>query len=1208
MSTISARTADPTAETPQTTAPLAALLDQFASAGDLTAVRTLMDEGAETGEGGSVVAPTALFPLAVADLARQATAESPLVVITPTTRAAEDVRAVLSATVGTDHLAELPAWETLPHERLSPRADTVARRLSTLRRIAHPDTEQPVHVLLMPVRSLLQPIATGLGDLRPVRAAVGDDYPLDDLVRDLVDAAYARVDMVERRGEFAVRGGILDVFPPTEPHPVRVDLFGDEIDEVSYFSVADQRSLEAVEGGLDAPPCREILLTPQVRERARAMAEELPGVRDLLLRIADGTAAEGMESLSPVLVEEMEQVADVLPAGSRFLILDPEKVRARAEELVATTDEFLAAAWSSAAAGGGLPIDVGAASFVPLSEAKGHARAGGRPWVTLSGFGLDTDVDVTARSTTHPGYSGRPGDAAKDLEQRRKDGWSIIATMVGPGGARHATENLRAEGLPAVYAPQLEDPVAPGEAVVTVGPFAEGLIDEDAKLVLVSERDLTGKSGARRSEERRIPSRRRNVVDPLQLRPGDHVVHAHHGVGRFVEMTSRTVGTGAKRTTREYLVIEYAPSKKGQPGDRLYVPSDQLDQVTKYVGGEEPSVNRMGGSDWAKTKSKARKAIREIADELVRLYSARQTAPGHAFGPDTPWQRELEDSFEFVETPDQMSTIDDVKADMEKTVPMDRLILGDVGYGKTEVAVRAAFKAVQDGKQVALIAPTTLLAQQHLETFTERYTGFPVTVRGLSRFQSPADSERTIEGLREGSVDVVIGTHRLLTGNVRFKDLGLLIIDEEQRFGVEHKETLKALRTDVDVLAMSATPIPRTLEMAVTGIREMSILSTPPEERHPVLTYVGAQEDKQITAAIRRELLREGQVFYIHNRVEDIDRVAAHLRELVPDARVQVAHGKMNEAQLERVIIDFWERDFDVLVCTTIVETGLDIANANTLIVENADKFGLSQLHQLRGRVGRSNERAYSYFLYNASKPLTETAHDRLTTLATNTDLGAGMQVAMKDLEIRGAGNLLGGEQSGHIAGVGFDLYVRMVGEAVAAFRGEGKAPEKEIRVELPLDAHIPHDYIGSERLRLEAYSKLSAVREIAEIDQIRAELTDRYGAPPPPVEVLLDVARFRIDARAAGVDEVQAQGKMIRFAHLEVPDSAAMRMKRLYPGTLLKPATRQVLVPRPMTSRLGGTELRDHELLEWARGVLRTLVPAAAEQIARPTVQGTAQ
>ncbi|WP_422117631.1 transcription-repair coupling factor [Brachybacterium sp. UNK5269] len=1188
--------------------PLGPLLDQLADGADLTAVRALVAEGTESGDGGSMVAATGLFPFVVADLARRSTAEQPLVVVTPTTRAGEDLRAALSALVGTAHLAELPAWETLPHERLSPRADTVAKRLATLRRIAHPETEDPVHVLLMPVRSLLQPIAKGLGDLTPVRAAVGDTYPLEDLERDLVGAAYVRVDMVEKRGEFAVRGGILDVFPPTEPHPVRVDLFGDEVDDVRYFSVADQRSLDPAPRGLDAPPCREILLTPAVRERARARAEELPGVRDLLLRIADGIAAEGMESLSPVLVDGMEQVADVLPAGARFLLLDPEKARARAEELVATTDEFRAAAWSSAAAGGGLPIDVGAASFVPLSEAKGHAREGGRAWFTLAAFGLDGEVDLTTSARTHPGYSGKPGDAARDLEQRRQDGWSVVATMVGPGGARHVSENLRAEGLPAVFAPELEHPVAPGEAVVSVGPFPEGLIAEDLKLVLASERDLTGKSGARRGEERRMPSKRRNVVDPLQLRPGDHVVHAHHGVGRFVEMTSRTVGSGAKRATREYLVIEYAASKKGQPGDRLYVPSDQLDQVTKYVGGEDPSVNRMGGADWAKTKSRARKAIREIADELVRLYSARQSAPGHAFSPDTPWQRELEDAFEFVETPDQLVTIEDVKADMEKPVPMDRLILGDVGYGKTEIAVRAAFKAVQDGKQVAVLAPTTLLAQQHLDTFTERYTGFPVVVRGLSRFQNPADSAATVEGLADGTVDVVIGTHRLLTGNVRFKDLGLLIIDEEQRFGVEHKETLKALRSNVDVLSMSATPIPRTLEMAVTGIRELSILATPPEERHPVLTYVGAQDDKQITAAIRRELLREGQVFYIHNRVEDIDRVAAHLRELVPDARVRVAHGKMNEHQLERVIVDFWEREFDVLVCTTIVETGLDIANANTLIVENADKFGLSQLHQLRGRVGRSSERAYAYFLYGASKPLTELAHDRLTTLATNTDLGAGMKVAMKDLEIRGAGNLLGGEQSGHIAGVGFDLYVRMVGEAVSAFRGEGRAPEKEIRVELPLDAHVPHDYIGSERLRLEAYAKLSAVREVSEIDQIRSELTDRYGTPPAPVEVLLDVARFRIDARAAGIEEITAQGKMIRFAHLDVPDSAAMRMKRLYPGTVLKPATRQVLVPRPTTSRLGGTELRDHELLEWARTVLTTLVPAAAEQMTRPTLQASAQ
>ena len=482
------------------------------------------------------------------------------------------------------------------------------------------------------------------------------------------------------------------------------------------------------------------------------------------------------------------------------------------------------------------------------------------------------------------------------------------------------------------------------------------------------------------------------------------------------------------------------PGKRGQPGDRLYVPTDQLDQVTKYVGGEEPTLNKMGGSDWTRTKSRAKRYVKQIAADLIRLYSARQATKGHAFSADTPWQRELEEAFAYVETPDQLSSIDEVKADMEKQVPMDRLISGDVGYGKTEIAVRAAFKAIQDGKQVAILVPTTLLVSQHYQTFSERYAQFPVRVKALSRFQSDKEAKDVVDGLADGAVDIVIGTHRLLGKDIRFKDLGLVVVDEEQRFGVEHKELLKTMRTAVDVLSMSATPIPRTLEMAVTGIREMSTLATPPEERHPILTFVGAYDEKQITAAIRRELLREGQVFFIHNKVSSIERAASRLRELVPEARITTAHGKLGEHRLEQVVEDFWQKRSDVLVCTTIVETGLDISNANTLIVERADMLGLSQLHQLRGRVGRGRERAYAYFLYPPEKPLTETAHDRLRTIASHTDLGAGIQVAMKDLEIRGAGNLLGGEQSGHIAGVGFDLYVRLIGEAVADFRGEADA------------------------------------------------------------------------------------------------------------------------------------------------------------------------
>ncbi|MEX0913843.1 MAG: transcription-repair coupling factor, partial [Demequina sp.] len=706
----------------------------------------------------------------------------------------------------------------------------------------------------------------------------------------------------------------------------------------------------------------------------------------------------------------------------------------------------------------------------------------------------------------------------------------------------------------------------------------------DARLMILTESDLTGRRATQAGPKVKIASRRRNAVDPLQLRPGDFVVHEAHGVGKFVELTQRTV----RGIEREYLVIEYAASRRGAPADRLSVPTDQLDQITKYVGGETPAVNKMGGSDWAKTKGRARKAVKEIAAELIRLYSARMATRGREFGPDTPWQRELEEAFEYVETPDQLSTIDEVKADMEKAVPMDRLICGDVGFGKTEVAVRAAFKAIQDGTQVAVLCPTTLLVKQHYDTFSERLAQFPVKVAALSRFQSDKEAKEIIAGLADGSIDLVIGTHRLITGAVRFKDLGMIIVDEEQRFGVEHKETLKAMRTNVDVLAMSATPIPRTLEMAVTGIREMSTLATPPEDRHPILTYVGPHEDAQIIAAVRRELLRDGQVFFIHNSVSTINRAAATLAELVPEARIAVAHGQMSEKQLEQVIVDYYDRQYDVLVCTTIVETGLDITNANTLIVERADTFGLSQLHQLRGRVGRGRERAYAYFLYRPEKTLTELAHDRLQTIAAHTDLGSGMAVAMKDLEIRGAGNLLGGEQSGHIEGVGFDLYVRMVGEAVAGFKGAGEEERAPVTIDLPIDAHIPSDYIGHERLRLEAYRKIAEAADDDILSAIEEELHDRYGVSPEPVQHLFALARLRLEVRAAGLTDVVAQGKYVRFSPLELPDSAALRINRLYPGTLIKPAVRQVMVPAPTTGRIGGAPVEGPEVLDWVRQVMQ--------------------
>jgi transcription-repair coupling factor (superfamily II helicase) len=1148
----------------------------------------------------------------------------PLVVITATGREADEMAGALRCYLPYDAVATLPAWETLPHERLSPRADTVARRLAVFRRLAHPTAEgmtAQIRVLVMPIRAALQPVVQGLGDLEPVRLLTGDRADLTEVAESLSAAAYARVDMVERRGEFAVRGGILDVFPPTEAHPLRVEFWGDEVEEIRWFAVADQRSLEVAEQGLWAPPCRELLLTERVKERALALRDQLPGAAEMLEKMSVGIAVEGMESLAPALVDNMIPVLDMIPSDSLVVLSDPEKIRRRAFDLVSTTEEFLAAAWTGAAAGGSTPLDLSAASFFTLEQVEYLSTQRSLGWWNFASFGIGgapTAEGVNAlaedeleaqlfESLVVDGLEPVPvvRIGARDIEPYRGDleralddvhtlqraGWKLIMATEGPGPAKRMVEQFGSQDTPARLDQELGGEIEPGIVHVIPALTGTGFVATDLKLALFSEADLTGRGGTSTREMRTMPSKRRNVVDPLQLRTGDFVVHEQHGVGKFIELTQRKLGGSANAAMREYMVIEYAASRKGQPADRLFVPMDQLDQITKYTGGESPTVNKMGGADWQKTKSRARKAIREIASELVRLYSARQATKGFAFSPDTPWQRELEDAFAYIETPDQLATIDEVKADMEREMPMDRLVCGDVGYGKTEIAVRAAFKAVQDGKQVAVLVPTTLLVQQHYDTFSERYAGFPVTVKALSRFQTDKEAKAVLDDLSKGKVDVIIGTHRLLSGTVHFKDLGLVIIDEEQRFGVEHKETLKQLRTNVDVLAMSATPIPRTLEMAVTGIREMSTLATPPEERHPVLTYVGAYEDKQIIAAIRRELLREGQVFYVHNKVDSINRTASKLMELVPEARVRVAHGKMNEHELEQVIMDFWEKKFDVLVSTTIIETGLDISNANTLIVERSDRLGLSQLHQLRGRVGRGRDRAYAYFLYPPEKPLTETAHDRLATIAANTDLGSGMAVALKDLEIRGAGNLLGGEQSGQIAGVGFDLYVRMVGEAVSAFKGEYKQEVPEVSIELPIDAHIPHEYIAHERLRLEAYRKIAEATDEVQLEHIREELLDRYGLLPEAVGNLFIVASFRNFVRESGVHDVTVQGKYVRFAPVELAESATMRLKRIYPGSMIKPAVRTILVPYPTTSRIGGKPLRGEEIVEWARQLIRIIV-----------------
>jgi transcription-repair coupling factor (superfamily II helicase) len=1227
--------------------------------------------------GGDLIAPPSLRPLLVAaltdrgasgsaaahDRAEPAAAEpegepasgvSPagepgagrfILAVTATAREAEDLTAALTSLLPPETVGYFPAWETLPHEALSPRSDTSGQRLAVLRRLVHPDPSDPrtgpLLVVTAPVRSLLQPMPGGLGDLVPVSLAPGQQADLEEVVTRLVEIGYARTELVEKRGELAVRGGILDVFPPTEEHPLRIDFWGDEIEEIRYFKVTDQRSLEIAPDGLWAPPCRELLLTPGVRARAKELASEWPGLGEVLSKLADGITVEGMEAFAPTLCDRMELLLDYVPAGGLVVACDPERVRARAADLVSTSQEFLEASWVNAAAGGQVPIDLGGAAFRAIADIRRSASDLGIPWWTITPFagadapvaspaaavvaaiaGADEDEDSRAERPSFRIAAQAPeayrGDTARvlaDVSRWVSDQWRVVLVTEGPGPAQRLAEMLRGEGIGARGSADwaLAGEPEAGLASIATGLLETGFVWPSVRLAVLAEADLAGQRQSVRREDRRMPSKRRGGIDPLQLTPGDYIVHEQHGVGRYVEMTSRTI----QGATRDYLVIEYAPSKRGQPPDRLYLPTDQLDEVTRYSGGEAPALHRLGGADWAKAKGRARKAVRDIAAGLIQLYQARMASPGHAFGPDTPWQHELEDAFPYVETPDQLAAVDEVKADMEKAVPMDRLICGDVGYGKTEIAVRAAFKAVQDGRQVVILAPTTLLAAQHFATFSERYAPFPVVIKPMSRFQTDKEVAETLAGLAEGKVDVVIGTHRLLSPETRFDRLGLVIIDEEQRFGVEQKEYLKQLRTEVDVLAMSATPIPRTLEMGISGIREMSTILTPPEERHPVLTSVGPYDERQIAAAIRRELLRDGQAFFVHNRVSSINKVAARIAELVPEARVGVGHGQMNEHTLEKIMSQFVEREFDVLVATTIVESGLDIPNANTLIVDRADVYGLPALHQLRGRVGRSRERGYAYFLYPPEKPLTETAHERLSTLQQHSGVGAGMHIALKDLEIRGAGNLLGGEQSGHVAAVGFDLYVKMIGEAVRELRGDGPADRPEVRIELPVDANIPHDYVTGERLRLEAYTRIAAVDSAADINAVREELTDRFGPLPPQVETLLTVARLRSLARRAQLTDITQQGNHIRFSPVELPDSRQVRVQRLYPRTLLKAAVRTMLVPVPkaapgtragsgstragtgQTVSLGAPPLRDTELLAWCEELIEAVLVDSAERSA---------
>jgi transcription-repair coupling factor (superfamily II helicase) len=1080
----------------------------------------------------AVAVPEPARALFVAALARTTT-RRPLLVAVATVAEAERIVHDLSRYLGEGATVELfPSWETLPFERVSPSLETMGRRLRVLWRLRVTGAHLP-DVVVAPVRALVQRLGPHVEDFDPIRIRPGDQIDRDELVARLVGFGYRREYQVEARGEIAVRGSIVDVYPTTDDHPVRIDLWGDEVDRLSSFSIADQRSTDEV-GEAWLFPARELLPTPEARERADALAAREPWGREHWDRLADGQVFDGMESWLPWLSDREHLLPDLLPDDALVLLVEPKRTRDRAQELLDEETDLgatLAATWG-ATNGRDFPR-----LSLPFDRLLAHTRAG----VTALLASPESPATPHLAATGFDPVVGDTEALTRRLRVLRENGSRVVLAADGQGTAGRLQDVLAGEGVPAIAG------VAQGEIGIVVAPLDRGVVVPSAQLAVIAEADLTG----RRRVHRRPRGARRGADFYDALEPGDFVVHHQHGVARYVGMTKRAIGG----VERDYLLLEY------RGGDKLYVPTDQVGAVRRYTGGDTPTLSRMGGADWEKTRARVRSAVREIAQELVLLYRQRLATPGHAFGPDTPWQREIEEAFPYEETPDQAQAIADVKADMERPVPMDRLVCGDVGYGKTEVAIRATFKAVQDGKQVAVLVPTTLLANQHTQTFRERFANYPVRVEVLSRFLTDREQAAVVEGVGDGSVDVVIATHRLLSGDVKFHDLGLLVVDEEQRFGVQHKELIKQLRADVDVLTLTATPIPRTLEMSLTGIRDLSLVNTPPEDRQPILTYVGEYDDRAAAEAIRRELLREGQAFFVHNRVQDIDYVHEQLRELVPEARIGVAHGQMDEGRLERVVQDFWEREYDVLVCTTIVESGLDIPTVNTLVVDRSDLLGLAQLYQLRGRVGRRGQRAYAYLFHPRNRSLTEEAYERLKTIGEFTDLGSGFKIAMRDLEIRGAGNLLGAVQSGHIAAVGFDMYTELVTEAVGELTGRLPPEPVEVTIDVPVDAYLPDDYVARDDVRMEAYRRLAAVTSPADVEDIRAEWQDRYGPPPAPAAALLEVARLRVECVRTGVHSLSVQRGVARILGLDLRESQKIRLRRLVPGAVAK-ADGEVAVP----------------------------------------------
>ena len=1086
----------------------------------------------------SIVCADHTWPLLLSGLA-QRTSDEIVVVATPTGLMAGQLHDDLVAFLPERDVALFPAWETLPFERVSPNVETMGKRLEVLWRIKN---DRP-KIIVTGVRALLQHLSNTV--VEPLVVKQKTQVDMDELIVTLARFGYRREELVEHRGEFARRGSIIDVFPSTSDTPVRIDLWGDEVDRLTAFNVNDQRSTEDLDT-VQIFPARELIINSDVATRAQDLIAKEPWGQENWERIAQGATFDGMESWLPWVATDSEVLTSVCAKAAplHIVLIEPRRMRDRARDLIAEEDDLaraLASTWSRDPDQKYPRLHSEIESFLENTNAESI--------ISLSPV-ADSPRATSIETSTWGQATGDTEALANRILRLVTKKFRVVIAADTQSSAQRFFEVLTLEGVTVRSLEQNPSSISSPGVSIVVAPLHNGCIINAHDLALITESDLTGR---RRTHRHTKPVKRSSSSIFEDLKPGDYVVHHVHGVGRYLGMSKQSMGG----VERDYMQLQYN-------NGNLYVPTDHIDAIRQYIGGETPTLNRMGGSDFARAKARVRSAVREIAQELVVLYQRRVSAAGHAFASDTAWQHEMEAAFPFVETPDQRIAITDTKSDMEREVPMDRLVCGDVGFGKTEVAVRAAFKCIQEGKQVAVLVPTTLLASQHGITFGTRFAGYPIRVEVLSRFLTAAQAKQVLKGLESGQVDCVIGTHRLLQEGVKFKDLGLLVVDEEQRFGVQHKEQMKQLKTNVDVLTLTATPIPRTLEMSLVGIRDLSLLNTPPADRQPILTFVGEEDDRVATEAIRRELLRDGQVFWVHNRVRSIEDRAQELRELVPEARIIVAHGQMDEAKLERAVQDFWEGKYDVLVCTTIIESGIDMPTVNTLVVERADLLGLGQLHQLRGRVGRSGQRAYAYLFHPRDRALSETAYERLRTIGEATELGSGFKIAMRDLEIRGAGNLLGEAQSGHIAAVGYDLYCQLVTEAVAEMKGEAPQIPVELKIDVPITAFLPNSYVAKEELRLDAYRRLVAVKTHADVQDIRAEWEDRFGELPDPAKSLLMVGALRAECHRIKIREIVVSDNRARLSPITLKASEAMRLVRLSPSANYREQTNELNIAIP--------------------------------------------